>query len=42
MPDYSRFEKVLAHQDGRLLTLTFNRPDNMNAINGGVSRIYPP
>src|SRR3984957_5444527 len=37
MPDYSRFEKVLAHQDGRLLTLTFNRPDNMNAIDGGVS-----
>jgi enoyl-CoA hydratase len=37
MPDYSRFEKVLAHQEGRLLTLTFNRPDNMNAIDGGVS-----
>jgi len=36
MSDYSQFEKVLAHQDGRLLTLTFNRPDNMNAIDGGV------
>jgi enoyl-CoA hydratase len=36
MSDYSRFEKVLAHQDGRLLTLTFNRPDNMNAIDGSI------
>jgi enoyl-CoA hydratase len=36
MSDYSRFEKVLAHQDGRLLTLTFNRPDNMNAIDGAI------
>jgi enoyl-CoA hydratase len=37
MSDYSQFEKVLAHQDGRLLTLTFNRPDNRNAIDAGIS-----
>lgn len=36
MPDYSQFEKVLAHQDGRLLTLTLNRPERLNAVGGGL------
>ena len=38
MPDYSQFEKVLAHQDGRLLTLSFNRPERLNAVGGGSMR----
>jgi enoyl-CoA hydratase len=36
MPDYSKFEKVLAHQEGRLLTLTLNRPERLNAVGGGL------
>lgn len=32
MPDYNRFEHVLAHQQGRLLTLTLNRPERENAM----------
>ncbi|HEY6623327.1 MAG: enoyl-CoA hydratase/isomerase family protein [Acidimicrobiales bacterium] len=36
MPDYSQFEKVLARQDGRLLTLSFNRPERRNAVGGGL------
>jgi enoyl-CoA hydratase len=35
-PDYAKFEKVLAEKDGRLLTLTFNRPERRNAVGGGL------
>jgi enoyl-CoA hydratase len=34
--DWSTYEKVLAVQDGRLLTLTLNRPERRNAIGGGL------
>jgi enoyl-CoA hydratase len=34
--DYSVFEKVLATQEGRLLTLSLNRPERMNAVGGGL------
>jgi enoyl-CoA hydratase len=34
--DYSGFEKVLAKQEGRLLTVTLNRPERMNAVGGGL------
>jgi len=36
VPDYAKFEKVLAVQDGKLLTLTFNRPERRNAVGGGL------
>jgi len=36
LADYSSFEKVLAVQEGRLLTLTFNRPEVRNAVGGGL------
>ena len=36
MADYSVFEKVLATQDGRLLTVSLNRPERMNAVGGGL------
>jgi enoyl-CoA hydratase len=36
MPDYAKFSTVLAQQDGRLLTVSFNRPERMNAVGGGL------
>jgi len=36
MPDYEKFEKVLAHKDGRLLTLSLNRPHVLNAFGDGM------
>jgi enoyl-CoA hydratase len=32
MPDYSQFKEILARRDGRLLTLSFNRPEEMNTL----------
>ena len=36
MPDYGKFEKVLARQEARLLTLSLNRPHALNAIGDGM------
>jgi enoyl-CoA hydratase len=36
MPDYGKFEKVLVRQEGRLLTLTLNRPHALNALGDGM------
>ena len=44
MVDYSGYEHILAEHDGNILTLTLNRPDRMNAVNGrlhtGLSTIF--
>ena len=36
MADYSKFEKVLAKQDGKLLTMTLNRPHALNSVGDGM------
>ena len=36
MPDYARFSMVLARQEGRLLTLTLNRPQALNALSDAM------
>ena len=37
MPDYARFDKVvLARQEGRLLIVTLNRPERLNAVGDGM------
>jgi enoyl-CoA hydratase len=36
MTDYSRYKKVLATQEGSLLTVTLNRPERLNAIDFGA------
>jgi len=33
--DWGEYTTMLVHQDGRLLTVSFNRPDRLNAIGGG-------
>jgi enoyl-CoA hydratase len=34
--DYSGLEKILVTQEGRLLTVSLNRPESMNAMGGGL------
>lgn len=34
MVDYSNYEHIQAERDGNILTLTLNRPERMNAVNG--------
>jgi enoyl-CoA hydratase len=36
MTGYERFTKILARRDGRLLTVSFNRPERLNAIGDGL------
>jgi enoyl-CoA hydratase len=36
MPDWDTFDTLIVHQDARLLTVAFNRPDRMNAVGGGL------
>ena len=36
MSQYDKFDVVTAKQDGRLLTVSFNRPDRLNAVGGGL------
>jgi enoyl-CoA hydratase len=36
MSDYDKYSTVLAKQEGRLLTVAFNRPERMNAVGGGL------
>jgi enoyl-CoA hydratase/carnithine racemase len=36
MADWDEFGTVLAHQDGRLLTVSFNRPERLNAVGGDL------
>ena len=36
MADWGEFKTMLARQDGRLLTVSFNRPDRLNAVGGGL------
>jgi enoyl-CoA hydratase len=36
MPDYARFKQVLARPDGRLLTVTLNRPEALNALSDAM------
>ncbi|MFC4055239.1 enoyl-CoA hydratase/isomerase family protein [Actinomadura syzygii] len=38
MPDYGSFTKVLVTQDDRLLTVSLNNPDRLNAMGGGLER----
>jgi enoyl-CoA hydratase len=33
--DWGEFTTMLARQEGRLLTVSFNRPDRLNAVGGG-------
>jgi enoyl-CoA hydratase len=40
MPDWGEFSTVLARQDGRLLTVSFNRPDRLNAVSGELHREF--
>lgn len=40
MPDYDKFTKVLARQDGRLLTISLNRPERMNAVGDGLEEQF--
>ena len=32
--DYDHYECILAERRGRILTLTLNRPEQLNAVNG--------
>ena len=34
MVDYSNYEHILAERDENILTLTLDRPERMNAVNG--------
>jgi enoyl-CoA hydratase len=34
--DWGGYSTMLARQDGRLLTVSFNRPDRLNAVGGGL------
>ena len=36
--DYSAYEQLSLQRDGRLLTLTLDRPDQYNAVNGAMHR----
>jgi enoyl-CoA hydratase len=36
MSQYDKFDVVTAKQDGRLLTVSFNRPERLNAVGGGL------
>jgi enoyl-CoA hydratase len=40
MPDYDKYATVLAKQEGRLLTVAFNRPERMNAVGGGLNEDF--
>jgi enoyl-CoA hydratase len=40
MGDWSDYGTVLARQDGRLLTVAFNRPDRLNAVDGALHREF--
>jgi len=38
MIDYTRYKTILARRDGRVLTLSFNRPETLNAFNADMHR----
>lgn len=38
MPDYGKFTKVLVTRDDRLLTISLNRPDRLNAVGDGLEQ----
>ena len=40
MADWGGFETLLVSQEGRLLTLSFNRPDRLNAVGGGLHQEF--
>ena len=40
MADWGGFETLLVSQEGRLLTVSFNRPDRLNAVGGGLHQEF--